>query len=32
MLGHLFTTWRGKKDWTQWPPLVEGLKRLKEKE
>jgi len=29
MLGHLFTTWSGKKDWIQWPPLVEGLKRLK---
>ena len=32
MLGHLFTTWSGKKDWTQWPPLVEGLKRLKKRE
>ena len=26
VLGHLFTTWSGKKDWGQWPPLVEGLK------
>jgi hypothetical protein len=30
MLGHLFTTWGGKKDAvTEYPPLVEGLKLLK---
>jgi len=28
MMGHLFTTWSGKKDWSQWPPLVEGLALL----
>lgn len=28
MLGHLFTTWSGRKNWTEFPPLVEGLKLL----
>jgi hypothetical protein len=28
MLGHLFTTWSGPKDWTEFPPLLEGLKLL----
>ncbi len=28
MLGHLFTTWSGRKDWTEFAPLVEGLKVL----
>jgi hypothetical protein len=28
MLGHLFTTWSGRKQWTEFPPLVEGLKLL----
>jgi hypothetical protein len=28
MLGHLFTTWSGPKKWTEFPPLVEGLKLL----
>ena len=28
MLGHLFTTWSGRKKWTEFPPLVEGLKLL----
>lgn len=28
MLGHLFTTWSGHKQWTEWPPIVEGLKIL----
>jgi hypothetical protein len=26
MLGHLFTTWSGRKQWSEFPPLVEGLK------
>ncbi len=30
VMGHLFTTWSGKKDWSQWPPLVEGLPLLKQ--
>ncbi len=30
MLGHLFTTWSGRKQWTEWPPIVEGLKRLEQ--
>jgi len=29
MLGHLFTTWSGPKQWSKFPPLVEGLKLLK---
>jgi hypothetical protein len=29
MLGHLFTTWSGRKKWSEFPPLVEGLKLLK---
>jgi hypothetical protein len=29
MMGHLFTTWSGRKQWTEFPPLVEGLKLLK---
>ena len=29
MLGHLFTTWSGRKQWSEFPPLVEGLKLLK---
>lgn len=29
MLGHLFTTWSGRKTWAEFPPLVEGLKLLK---
>jgi hypothetical protein len=29
MLGHLFTTWSGRKRWSEFPPLVEGLKLLK---
>jgi Glycosyl hydrolase family 20, catalytic domain len=30
MLGHLFTTWSGRRsDWTEYPPLAEGLKLLK---
>jgi hypothetical protein len=28
MLGHLFTTWSGKKQWAQWPPIAEGLELL----
>jgi hypothetical protein len=28
MLGHLFTTWSGRKQWSEFPPLVEGLKLL----
>lgn len=33
MLGHLFTTWGGKKDaLTEYPPMVEGLKLLKSSE
>lgn len=28
MLGHLFTTWSGRKNWSEFPPLVEGLKLL----
>lgn len=28
MLGHLFTTWSGRKQWTEFAPLVEGLKLL----
>ena len=28
MLGHLFTTWSGRKKWSEFPPLVEGLKLL----
>ncbi len=28
MLGHLFTTWSGRRDYRQFPPLVEGLKRI----
>ena len=30
MLGHLFTTWSGRKKWREFPPLVEGLKLLKQ--
>jgi len=30
MLGHLFTTWSGRKKWSEFPPLVEGLKLLKQ--
>ncbi|TMQ32111.1 MAG: hypothetical protein E6K70_20340 [Planctomycetota bacterium] len=30
MLGHLFTTWSGRRnDWTEYQPLAEGLKLLK---
>jgi len=29
MMGHLFTTWSGRKQWSEFPPLVEGLKLLK---
>jgi len=29
MLGHLFTTWSGRKQWSEFQPLVEGLKLLK---
>jgi hypothetical protein len=29
MLGHLFTTWSGRRQWSEFPPLVEGLKLLK---
>ena len=29
MLGHLFTTWSGPKNWPEFPPLLEGLKLLK---
>jgi hypothetical protein len=33
MLGHLFTTWNGKKDnLAEYPPMVEGLKLLEAKE
>jgi hypothetical protein len=32
MLGHLFTTWSGPKKWAEFPPLVEGLKLLKQAE
>jgi hypothetical protein len=28
MLGHLFTTWSGRRRWSEFPPLVEGLKLL----
>jgi hypothetical protein len=28
MLGHLFTTWSGRKKWREFPPVVEGLKLL----
>ncbi|MDI6447994.1 family 20 glycosylhydrolase [Anaerobaca lacustris] len=28
MLGHLFTTWSGRKKWSEFPPVVEGLKLL----
>lgn len=28
MLGHLFTTWSGRGQWTEYPPMVEGLKLL----
>lgn len=28
MLGHLFTTWSGRRQWTDFPPVVEGLKLL----
>jgi hypothetical protein len=28
MLGHLFTTWSGQKEWSEYPPIVEGLKLL----
>jgi len=28
MLGHLFTTWSGHKQWNEWPPIVEGLALL----
>jgi hypothetical protein len=31
VLGHLFTTWSGKKEWSQWPPLAEGLPLLTQK-
>jgi hypothetical protein len=30
MLGHLFTTWSGRKKWSEFPPLIEGLKLLKQ--
>jgi hypothetical protein len=30
MLGHCFSTWSGPRDYTVWPPIVEGLKKLKE--
>jgi len=30
MLDHLFTTWSGPKQWREFPPLVEGLKLLKQ--
>ena len=29
MLGHLFTTWSGRRQWSEFPPLVEGLKLLR---
>lgn len=29
MLGHLFTTWSGRKEWAEFAPLVEGMKLLK---
>ncbi|MBN1362402.1 MAG: family 20 glycosylhydrolase [Sedimentisphaerales bacterium] len=29
MLGHLFTTWSGRRQWTEFAPLVEGLTLLK---
>ena len=32
MLGHLFTTWSGRKQWSEFPPLVEGLKLLEQTE
>ncbi len=32
MLGHLFTTWSGKKQWIEWPPVAEGLQMLSEVE
>jgi hypothetical protein len=28
MLGHLFTTWSGRKQWLEWPPVAEGLALL----
>ena len=28
MLGHLFTTWSGKRQWLDFAPLTEGLKLL----
>jgi hypothetical protein len=28
MLGHLFTTWGGRRQWAEFPPLAEGLKLL----
>jgi len=29
MLSHLFTTWSGRKQWSEFTPLIEGLKLLK---
>jgi len=31
VLGHLFTTWSGRRQWVEWPPIAEGLKLLAEK-
>jgi hypothetical protein len=30
MMGHLFSTWSGKKDYLEWPPVKEGLKLIKQ--
>ncbi|MCF7973184.1 MAG: hypothetical protein K9N55_05185 [Phycisphaerae bacterium] len=30
VLGRLFTTWSGRKQWLEWPPVVEGLKLLRQ--
>jgi len=31
VLGHLFTTWSGRRQWVEWPPIAEGLPLLAEK-